>query len=570
MAEAKPRGRAGHAWRRFRLRWIRFTQPVLGPFRDRWNNSLMLRTMTITGLVTGGLIAIAGVYLLTSVSNDLYSSRRDQALQDSARATVQAQRMIDSFDQADRGGLQLLQTTVMRTVQDTSASQMIHIRRQQNQAPFPELSPVASTPSGLDQAVSEELATAVLAAHEPQYWQAVTFRGEDSKDAPGIVVGSSLKFPAGAGVFDLFIGYDLSDTSETLSFVQRTLLITAAGMMAFIGLLVWVISRIVFRPIRVAADTSRRLASGEAEARMPRQHDEHFDVLSEGFNDMADTLQARIQELDELSEMQQRFVSDVSHELRTPLTTIRLASSVLDGQQDSLEPGQKRAVEVLSDQVERFEALLADLLEISRYDAGRVTLETEPTNIVHLVDDVVASLRPLSQSLIEVRPLGGYTPIDVDARRVRRIISNLVGNAIEHGEEHPIVVTIDSNPSAIAVSVRDWGVGMTADDVEHVFDRFWRADPSRKRTLGGTGLGLAIAREDAAVHGGFLEVWSAKGLGSNFRLTLPRREDVNNFMSPLPLVPEDVDANAIARDTTGGWLKRPFRRSIRTPREGKA
>ena len=569
MTEATSRGRLRRMWRRARLRWIKLTQPVLGPFRARWGRSLMLRTMTITGLVTGAMIAIAGVFLLTSVSNDLYSSRLDQSLQDSARATVQAQRIIDSFDPADRGGLQSLQTSVLRTVQDTSSSQMILIRRQQNQAPFPELSPVASTPSGLGQAVSEELANAVLVAEEPQYWQAVTFRDGESKVAPGIVVGSSLKFPSGAGVFDLFIGYELSETSATLSFVQRTLFITAAGMMLFIGLLVWVISRIVFRPIRVAADTSRRLAAGEANARMPRQHDEHFDVLSDGFNDMADTLQARIQELDNLSEMQQRFVSDVSHELRTPLTTIRLASAVLDGQQESLEPGQQRAVAVLSTQVERFEALLTDLLEISRYDAGRVTLETEPTNLVHLVEDVVEALRPLSSSLIEVRPLGGYTPIDVDARRIRRIVSNLVGNAIEHGEEKPIVVTIDSNAHAIAIAVRDWGVGMDATDVDHVFDRFWRADPSRKRTLGGTGLGLAIAREDAAVHGGFLEVWSAKGVGTSFRLTLPRTDDVTNFVSPIPLIPEDAAPGTNVRDTTGGWLKRPFRRSIRTPKEGR-
>ncbi|MGO2139566.1 MAG: MtrAB system histidine kinase MtrB [Leucobacter sp.] len=570
MTEPRSRGRVQRAWRRLRLRWIRLTQPVLGPFRQRWARSLMLRTMTITGLVTGAMIAIAGVFLLTSVSNDLYQSRLEQSLQDSARATVQAQRMIDSFDPADRGGLQSLQTSVLRTVQDTSSSQMIYIRRQQNQAPFPELSDVASTPSSLGQAVSEELATAVLVADEPQYWQAVTFREGDAKVAPGIVVGSSLKFPAGAGVFDLFVGYDLSDTAETLSFVQRTLFITAAGMMLFIGLLVWVISRIVFRPIRVAADTSRRLAAGEAEARMPLQHDEHFDVLSEGFNDMADTLQARIQELDDLSEMQQRFVSDVSHELRTPLTTIRLASEVLSGQQDSLGPGQQRAVEVLSAQVGRFESLLTDLLEISRYDAGRVTLETEPTNLVHLVDEVVTALRPLSASLIEVRPLGGYTPVDVDARRIRRIVSNLVGNAIEHGEDRPIVVTVDSNAHAIAIGVRDWGVGMSPEDVEHVFDRFWRADPSRKRTLGGTGLGLAIAREDAAVHGGYLEVWSSKGKGTNFRLTLPRGDEVTNFVSPIALIPEDAAEGTNVRDTTGGWLKRPFRRSIKTPKEGRA
>jgi two-component system sensor histidine kinase MtrB len=111
----------------------------------------------------------------------------------------------------------------------------------------------------------------------------------------------------------------------------------------------------------------------------------------------------------------------------------------------------------------------------------------------------------------------------------------------------------------VAIAVRDWGIGMSAGDVEHVFDRFWRADPSRKRTLGGTGLGLAIAQEDAAVHGGILEAWSRLGGGSNFRLTLPRGDSVTDFMSPLPLVPDDV-AEAGDPQATGGWLRRPWRR----------
>lgn len=560
------RGNFSHAWRKARLRWVKFTQPVLGPFRRQWRRSLMLRTMAITGLVTGAMIMAAGLFLLQSVSNDLYSSRRDQALLDGARATVAAQRQIDAFDTADRGGLQALARSVMRTVQDTSASPMIYLRHQQGQTPFLELSPAFVTSSTLMHAVTEELSMAVLSSDEPQHWQPVTFRKDDGTVAPGIIVGSSIMFPSGAGTYDLFIGYDLAETDQTLSFIQRTLFVTAAGMMGAVGILVWVMTRVVFKPIRVAADTSRRLAAGEANARMPLQHDVHLDTLSDGFNDMADTLQARIKELDELSEMQQRFVSDVSHELRTPLTTIRLASEVLNGQSDDLGPGQQRAVEVLSTQVARFESLLTDLLEISRYDAGRVTLETETTNLVRLVEEIVDGLQPLSKSLIEVRAIGGYAPMEVDARRIRRIISNLVGNAIEHGEDHPIVVTIDSNSYATAIGVRDWGVGMNTEAVEHVFDRFWRADPSRKRTLGGTGLGLAIAREDAAVHGGFLDVWSEPDIGTHFRLTLPRSEETTSYVSPIPLVPEDASGETQNADMTGGWLKRPFRRIRKAPK----
>lgn len=566
MPGTSSRSRLALTLRRCRLRWVRATQPVLGPFRARWQRSLMVRTMTITGLVTGFVVLIAGVFILSSISEDLTSSRRDQALQDSARATLAAQHDLDASDASDRGSLSTLAASVRRTVQDTSSSQMVYLRRQSGQATFPEAPPPSFTNRMLVEAVSPELAREVATSTEPQHWQPVTFVAEDGTTAPGIVVASSLNFPAGAGTYDLFIGYKLSDTQDTLSFVQRTLLITAAAMMAFIGILVWIMSRVVFRPIRAAADTSRKLAAGEADARMPVQNDEHFDVMSENFNDMADTLQARIQELDNLSEMQQRFVSDVSHELRTPLTTIRLASEVLQGQQGGLAPGQQRAVEVLGTQVDRFEALLGDLLEISRYDAGRVTLETEPTNLVSLAHEVVDQLQPLSAGVIEVRPFGGYSPVDVDARRIRRIVSNLVGNAIEHGEGRSIVVSIDSSASAVAISVRDWGIGMTGSDVEHVFDRFWRADPSRKRTLGGTGLGLAIAQEDAAVHGGTVEAWSRPGEGSNFRLTLPRSEGITTFMSPLPLVPEDVAAEDGDTQATGGWLRRPFRRTRREKR----
>ncbi|QIM19266.1 HAMP domain-containing histidine kinase [Leucobacter coleopterorum] len=567
MSRSRGRSRIALAWRRAHLRWVRVTQPVLGPFRARWRRSLMLRTMTITGLVTGFVVLVSGVFILSSISDDLYTSRRDQALQDSARATLAAQHDLDASDASNRGSLSTLAESVRRTVRDTSSSQMVYLRRQLGQKSFPEAPPPSYTNRMLVDAVSPELAKAVAADTQPQHWQSVTFVEENGTTSPGIVVASSLSFPAGAGTYDLFIGYRLSDTQDTLSFVQRTLLITAAAMMAFIGILVWIISRVVFRPIRAAADTSRRLAAGETDARMPVQNDEHFDMLSEGFNDMADTLQARIHELDEVSEMQQRFVSDVSHELRTPLTTIRLAGEVLQGQQEGLSPGQLRAVEVLGTQVDRFESLLGDLLEISRYDAGRVLLETEPTNLVHLAHEVVEGLQPLSSSLIEVRPLGGYAPIDVDARRIRRIVSNLVGNAIEHGEGNPIVVSIDSNASAIAITVRDWGIGISPVDVDHVFDRFWRADPSRKRTLGGTGLGLAIAREDAAVHGGTLEAWSRPGMGSNFRLTIPRTDGVSAFMSPLPLVPDDVDHEDGELQATGGWLRRPGRRTRKEKRQ---
>jgi two-component system sensor histidine kinase MtrB len=260
---------------------------------------------------------------------------------------------------------------------------------------------------------------------------------------------------------------------------------------------------------------------------------------------MADTLQSRIRELAELSVMQQRFVSDVSHELRTPLTTIRLAGDVLDGQRDDFRPATARTVELLRTQTERFETLLADLLEISRYDAGSVELEAEPTNLVHLAGETIEAMHQLAVehgSDLRLEAPGGHLDADVDPRRIRRIVRNLVGNAIEHGEGRPIVVSVDSNETAISLSVRDYGMGMSEEDAARVFDRFWRADPSRRRSIGGTGLGLAISLEDAVAHGGAIEVWSRPGKGTVFRLTLPRRRGIAPVVPALPLEPDDPDA----------------------------
>ncbi|HEY2557969.1 MAG TPA: ATP-binding protein, partial [Diaminobutyricibacter sp.] len=123
---------------------------------------------------------------------------------------------------------------------------------------------------------------------------------------------------------------------------------------------------------------------------------------------------------------------------------------------------------------------------------------------------------------------------------------------IEHGEGRPVVVTVDSNESAVALAVRDYGLGMNQQEVNHVFDRFWRADPSRKRTIGGTGLGLAISLEDATLHSGWLQVWSAPGAGSCFRLTLPRVPGHGIASSPLPLPPDDAGANNDAAQAEAG------------------
>jgi two-component system sensor histidine kinase MtrB len=266
-------------------------------------------------------------------------------------------------------------------------------------------------------------------------------------------------------------------------------------------------------------------------------------ALSTSFNDMAASLQEKLQELEDLSQVQRQFVSDVSHELRTPLTTIRIAADVLFGTRDQMDPAVGRSAELLQSQLERFESLLTDLLEISRYDANAATLDAEPADIGSIVRqsaDVAQQLAERRGCRIEFRLPPESCIAEVDRRRVERILRNLLLNAVEHGENKDIVVTAAADSGAVAVSVRDFGVGLRPGEEELVFDRFWRADPARARTSGGTGLGLAIALEDARLHGGWLEAWGEPGRGCVFRLTLPRLVAGHLQGSPLPLNPDEV------------------------------
>lgn len=508
-----------------------------------WRRSLQFRTVLITlGLSSLAILGI-GFTISFVVASNLFGDQVDRVLASSATATVAAQRILEASDAADRASVQAVTSSALQTAAGASGSGAIALFRAPGNAPTAIAPPDFLSPD-LGGRISADLSERVQANPEGQYWQSVELVDGRGESVPGIVVGSQLEIP-GAGFYELYIGYSLADAAQTLSFMQATGAVGAVALIALLSAITLLVVRWVIEPIRAAAATSRRLAAGDLGVRLPVRGEDELATLAESFNGMADTLQSRIRELAELSVMQQRFVSDVSHELRTPLTTIRLAGDVLDGQRDDFRPATARTVELLRTQTERFENLLADLLEISRYDAGSVELSTEPTNLVHLAGETIESMHQLAVehgSELRLDAPGGHLDAEVDPRRIRRIVRNLLGNAIEHGEGRPIVVSVDSNESAVSLSVRDYGLGMTEEDAARVFDRFWRADPSRRRSIGGTGLGLAISLEDAAAHGGTIDVWSRPGRGTVFRLTLPRRRGAGPVVSPLPLEPDDPEA----------------------------
>ncbi len=312
-----------------------------------------------------------------------------------------------------------------------------------------------------------------------------------------------------------------------------------------LGAIAWIVTRQVVDPVRMAARTAEQFSAGRLEERMRVDGEDDIAKLATSFNSMASSLQKQIRQLEDLSRVQRRFVSDVSHELRTPLTTVRMAADVLHESRQGFDPAVSRSAELLQNQLDRFEALLTDLLEISRFDAGAAVLESEPVDLRDIARRAVATAEPLAErkgSALVMRLPDTTCVAEVDSRRVERVLRNLVVNAVEHGEGRPVEIRVAVSSDAVAVAVRDHGLGLRPGEAALVFNRFWRADPARARTTGGSGLGLSIALEDARLHGGWLQAWGQPGDGANFRLTLPRKAGGMMTSSPLPLEPVDARA----------------------------
>ena len=539
--------------------WRAFLRGLLAPIRA-WRVSLLARTVAITVTLSGLAVTLIGGYMSLTIADSLFTGRSDQILSETARAASTAQSLFDnSVTPAGTIDIETANTsaqTAIRSAQSSPGGSGFAILRTPGQITAQTMT--STSTAGLDlTVVTTELRSRLVTDPDQIHYQSVLLDVQ-GEQRPGLVSAVALQVPS-AGQYELYLIYDLVDVQSTLTLIQQTLIAGSLALVVAIGLVTFFVVRLAIGPVRRAAQTAERLAQGFLEERLFEQGEDVIAVLARSFNKMADSMQSQIEKLATLSKVQQRFVSDVSHELRTPLTTIRLAGDVLYEQRESFSAENARTLELLITQIERFEIMLTDLLEMSRYDAGAVALEVDEVNIVALVEDCLDQLGSLatqkgSNLVVDVR--GGYGESEVDQRRIRRIILNFVGNAIDHGEGRPIVVFVDSHEDAVAIAVRDWGVGMNPDQVVRVFDRFWRADPSRQRTTGGTGLGLAIASEDALAHGGRIDVWSREGEGSCFRLTIPRTPLAEWRESPLPLPPESdaIDSYLAEEDTARGAL----------------
>jgi two-component system sensor histidine kinase MtrB len=357
----------------------------------------------------------------------------------------------------------------------------------------------------------------------------------------GLAVGATLNLQ-GTARYQMYLLFPLTQEVATLDVLRYAVVTTGAILVILLTFIAALVSRQVVTPVRAARRAAESLASGNLRDRMKVRGQDDLARLATSMNYMASELEKQINTLEELSAVQQRFVSDVSHELRTPLTTVRMAAEVLYEARDDFDPVAARSAELLQKELDRFEALLSDLLEISRFDAGAAQLNVEEVDLrdlVHRVVEANARLAETNNTEVNVQE-SGEAKAEVDTRRIERILRNLLVNAIEHSEGHPVDILIESDDAAVAIAVRDHGVGFEASQARQVFHRFWRGDAARARAVGGTGLGLAIAMEDANLHGGWLTAWGRPAMGAQFRLTLPRKLGAILETSPLPLVPRDL------------------------------
>ncbi|WP_350278418.1 MtrAB system histidine kinase MtrB [Kribbella sp. HUAS MG21] len=501
---------------------------------DAWRRSIQARIVTGTLLMSTLVLILVGWVMMSQVTDGVLESRRT-----SAQAEVRAQ-------------LQQLSVTIDAATPNTINQELSKLVLGSNRpglydvllVPTDQAASNAIRYTGLvdSDSIPQPLASSVV-SDDTKLWDTYTqINYRDRPSVPGLVIGSQLRIDSTGDRYAIYFLFPLTAQQETLDVVQRALVTAGLLLIVLLGAVAWLVTRQVVTPVRMARRIAERLAAGKLEERMQVRGTDDLARLAVSFNKMASNLQRQIRRLEELSRLQRRFVSDVSHELRTPLTTVRMAADLLHESRDQFDPMSRRSVELLQNELNRFEELLADLLEISRFDAGAAALDLEDVDLRDIVNRVLEN----HETLLERKgcPVELDMPAPcrakVDSRRIERILRNLIGNAIEHSEGLPIRISTAYDDDAAAVAVRDHGIGFRPEEAEMVFSRFWRADPARARTTGGTGLGLSIALEDARLHGGRLDAWGSPGDGAYFRLTLPRRPDVALTGSPLPARPADA------------------------------
>lgn len=502
-----------------------------------WRRSLQLRVIVSTLTLSLIVITVLGVVLTSQITDRLLDAKISAGVEemDRVRNTVETQLagVHDITSQEQR----------LRDARDSLSNRRDANRTGGAAGSFDSaLSMIGGTPQ---QVITAGPMTEVPDAlrrfvqRNQVSYQFATVADPDGYHGRALIIGSpSAEVPT----LEIYLIFPLSNEERSLALMRGTMLVGGVVLLILLAAITALVTRQVVLPIRSAARIAGRFADGRLKERMLVRGDDDIARLAKAFNEMAESLSNQINQLEEFGNLQRRFTSDVSHELRTPLTTVRMAADLIHGSSDDLDPALARSAELLVTELDRFEGLLNDLLEISRHDAGVAELQIESLDVRMCVRAAISTVRHLARdAAVEVVIDLPEEPVvaEVDPRRVERVLRNLLANAIDHSEGKPVLIRMrgDTEANALAVVVRDQGVGLRPGEEKLVFSRFWRSDPSRMRRSGGTGLGLSISVEDANLHDGRLEAWGRPGVGASFRLTLPLVRGQKLGRSPLPLEP---------------------------------
>ena len=543
---------------------------TLNPFRAihrLWVHSLQFRSVTSAGIMMLIAFIAVGTSLSNQIATSLFENKKNQALEESIKGFDNVQSVFDGSSEARTDSEIRRNVTRALTLLDASGDTqrrwvLVPLDQQSKKGFIPE----QSGDNALDAAtIPEDFKSTVRDSPSGVFWEKKDLSEPEKSNGepyPALIIGTSVSIPQNPD-YGLFVVYDLSESSSTITYINVVLGTGFTVLLILVLSIVWFVTRLAVRPITLTAITAEKLAAGDLNRRVSVRGKHQAARLGISFNKMADSLQDQITQLERLSTLQQRFVSDVSHELRTPLSTVRLSSELLYDSRDTLNPVQSRSVELMHNQVDRFQALLSDLLEISRFDAGSAVLNIDAEDFMSVLNDVLVEVIPHLErtgTRLIVHSEQAHIDIDIDRVRIERVLRNLLFNAIEHGESKPVDLYIATNATNLGVAVRDHGIGLSEEEAAQVFNRFWRADTSRKRTLGGTGLGLSITAEDVRLHGGRIEAWGMKGKGACFTMNLPLVHGGELGPSPVLITgepePEAYAHSALAGDTLSTSLRK--------------
>lgn len=516
------------------LRWGRALGQTLA---HTWRRSLQLRVVVSTLSLSLVVIIVLGVVLTSQITERMLETKISAAIEELERSRLTVESQLAGSDGSSSLHVQLESARAALTSRDPDAGESSG-----SAGTFDPVlivsgdGPREPTSVGAAEQIPQSLRDFVQAGQIS--YQYATVSDPAGYSGPALIVGTPTMSQISA--LELYLVFSLESEDRSLSLMRGTLLVGGGVLAVLLAAISLLVARQVVLPLRSASRIAVRFADGRLKERMPVRGEDDMARLAMSFNEMAESLSKQITQLEEFGNLQKRFTSDVSHELRTPLTTVRMAADLIHDGSDELDPVLRRSSELLVAELDRFEGLLNDLLEISRHDAGVAELAAEQLDVRMCARAAISTVRHLAREtateLIIDLP-DEAVEAEVDPRRVERILRNLLANAIDHGEGKPVLLRLRADENAVAFIVRDQGVGLRPGEEKLVFNRFWRSDPSRVRRSGGTGLGLAISVEDANLHAGRLEAWGELGRGACFRLILPRVRGRKVVSSPLPLKP---------------------------------